>query len=489
MVDIKTEIGKAVAEAEYIREHNDVQIAINASLPLLKNRKSEIDVLFESNKRVLALENVKIILGTEIAEAVRGRMIVPEYSQKGSAKQTMYVFVGTHWKMMPIQIYYDYVREACRRIGLSEIYVQSPEYMNKVFEKVSFITSQYVSTVRPHDGVWINLRNCTVEIYADGRVETHEHRADDFFLYCLPYCYNPEAECPRWLKFLNEVLPEKASQTLLGEYVGYCFTQNIKLEKMVVFYGGGANGKSVCLDVIKKLMGRNNVSEGTLSSLTNDPEARHVLENKLVNISSESGRNLNAAVLKMLISGEPVEMRKLYEGTRMLYNPPKLITSYNELPPVENTHGYRRRWILFPFNRTIADNMQDPALADKLATELPGILNWVLMHLLSLLQRVNSNVGEGFTFSKECNDAVNTYFKSANSALCFLEECCKADEETVIKIKDLYIHYQNYCKSCGISKPMILKNFKKCLSEWGATLTTKYDVIYVGVKVDVTVYS
>lgn len=472
-----------------------VGTALTACLEMLHDRKDEIDTIFDENRMKAAWAKSLVLIGEEIENAVKGRMIVPEYSQRGAAKQMIYAFIGTHWEMVPIQMYYDFVKDACRKIGLAEELVQNQDYMNRVFENVAFRVSKHISTAQPHDGVWINLHNGTIEIYPTPSPKGEgwggafrEHRAEDFFLYCLPYDYDPEAECPRWLQFLDEVLPEKDSQTLLGEYIGYCFTQNLRLEKMAVLYGGGANGKSVCMDVIKQLLGRANVSEATLSSITNDPEARAMLQNKLVNISSESGKNLNPAILKMLISGEAVEMRILYVGTKLLYNPPKLITSYNELPPAENTHGYRRRWILFPFNKTIADNRQDPALAGKLCLELPGILNWVLQHLAELVRRVSENIGEDFTYSRECKEALASYFKSSNSASLFVEECCHKDDMATTKLKDMYADYQNYCRCTGIQKPVILKNFKKFLIDYGATLTTHLCVIYVNMTVDRSVY-
>lgn len=481
-------VNSEAAKAEKEWEKNAVQIALESTLALLHDRRNEIELLFDENKIKVALNLAEVILCSEIDEAVKGKMIVPEYSQKGAAKQTIYVYIGTHWQTCLIQIYYDYVKAACKKIGLSEIYVQDPNFMNRIFERVAFEVSQHISTAQPDDSVWINLKNCTVEIAHDGCVKTHEHRAEDFFLYCLPYNYDPFATCPKWLAFLDEVLPEKEAQTLLGEYIGYCFTQNLKLEKMAVFYGGGANGKSVCLDVIKGLVGRSNVSEATLSSVTNDPEARSLLENKLVNISSESGKNLNSAILKMLVSGEPVEVRKLYVGTKLLLNPPKLITAYNELPPIENTHGYRRRWLLFPFNVTIADNRQDPNLANKLSSELTGVLNWVLEKLRQLIINVNSMGGDDFTVSKICNDALTNYFKGANTGTLFFEECCKLDDSSNLKLKELYAKYQSYCKVTGISKPLILKNFKKSMIDSGVTMTVHHDNIYVNVYVDTSVY-
>lgn len=269
------------------------------------------------------------------------------------------------------------------------------------------------------------------------------------------------------MAFLDEVLPEKEAQALLGQFIGYCFTKNLKLEKMAVFYGGGANGKSVCMDVIKNLMGRNNVSEVTLSSATYDPEPRSLLDGKLLNISSESEKNINTSILKMMVSGEPVQVRELYRGTRLMDNPPKFLTSYNELPPLENTLGYRRRWLLFPFDKTISADRQDPALTGKLCRELPGILNWVLANLANLLRRVNEGCGEDFTSSNLCNSSLDAYFKSANTATIFLDEMCKQDDTIQTPMKQLYESYKKYCVESGVTKPCILKNFKKALIDWG----------------------
>lgn len=518
-----------LSSLEKERERNRVKYTLDACLQTLPDRRREIEQIFEEEKLRTALWKARCIVGNEIETSLKGKMIVPEYSQKSAAKQCVYVFVGTHWKPIIIQQYYDFIRDACRKVGLDDMYVNDPDTMCKVFEDVAFRVSKHICTAQPHDGVWINLKNCTVEIVAhptpsleglsldtssndgnqaspaesvtskvspkgDGRgalIRTHPHRAEDFFLYCLPYCYDPDAECPLWHQFLDEVIPEKEMQTLLGEYIGYCFTRNLKLEKMAVLYGSGANGKSVCLDVMKNLFGLSNVSEATLSSITTDPEARTVLENKLVNISSESSKKLDTAILKMLISGETVEMRKLYVGTKKLTTPPKLITSYNELPPMENTHGYRRRWLLFPFKVTIPDHKQDHNLANKLCTELSGIMNWVLGLLSALIERVNRHDGEGFTQSQSCKEAFSEYVRTSNTCLLFLHECCSKipDNSCQMTLKEVYNHYKSFCAASGITKPAILKNFKKAIADWGGEITVRYNIVYANITVDTSSYN
>lgn len=472
------------------RERDRVQIALGACLAEVKDRTNDINALFAENRRSEAIRLTKILIGGELEAAGYQRIVVPEYVQKGRAKQVIYVYLGTHWEMVSMQVFYDFCREGAKRMGLSDLYANDQNFMCDVFENVAFRTSRHLVTVQPEGGVWINLKNCTVEINSDGTIATHDHRPEDFFMYCLPYSYNPKAKCKLWHTFLDEVLPDKETQTLLGEYIGYCFTRNVKLEKMAVFYGTGANGKSVVMDVLRQLFGRMNVSESTLSSLTTDPEARALLQNKLVNISSESGKNIDSAILKMIVSGEAVEMRILYVGTKMLENPPKLITSYNELPPMENTYGYRRRWLLFPFEKAIAEDRQDPALANKLCVELPGILNWCLALLAKLLKRVARNSGEGFSVSNECNSAMSVYARSSNSVWMFLEECCTIDSENIyaVKVKDAYNSYTSYCKASGITKPFTQKKFKQFAVEWGAKVSSYKNTFYLNINIDSSNY-
>lgn len=479
--DILNNVDLAAAAQE--RERNRVPFALARFLKSLPDRSSEIEHLFGIHSPGKATTMARILVSNEIVASVEGAMIVPEYNQKVAAHQCVYVFVGTHWETIVQQQYFDFIIDACRKIGLDESILGDQKEMCKIFERVAFKLSRHIATVDPLDAVWVNCRNCTVEIGVDGSVKTHEHQASDFFTYCLQYEYDPQAECPKWRKFLDEVMPDKGTQDLLGEYIGYCFSKNLKLEKMAVFYGTGANGKSVLLDVIKALYGSVNVSEATLSSITTDDEARTVLENKLVNISSESGKNLDNAILKKLVSGEPVQMRKLYVGTKMLMNPPKLFTSYNELPPMEHTHGYRRRWLLFPFKVTIPEEKQDYNLASKLCLELPGILNWVLGCLGRLIQRVKQGTGCAFTESTLCREAMIEYSRNSNSSLLFLHECCEISEDSVIKFAELYSKYLEYCGKSGISKPAIKKNFTEHFKNWGGKIVIKHNVKYACVQI------
>ncbi|MDQ3819665.1 MAG: DUF5906 domain-containing protein, partial [Acidobacteriota bacterium] len=155
----------------------------------------------------------------------------------------------------------------------------------------------------------INLRNGTFEITPTGG-HLREPRREDFLTYQLPFDYDPNASATLWQKFLDRVLPDKAQQNVLAEYIGYVFTR-LKLEKTLMLLGAGANGKSVIFDVINALLGRENITNFSLESLRRDYQ-RAMLANKLLNYSSESSTRLDADIFKKLTSGEPIDARLPY---------------------------------------------------------------------------------------------------------------------------------------------------------------------------------
>ena len=96
---------------------------------------------------------------------------------------------------------------------------------------------------------------------------------------------------------------------------GYIFvkTSVLKLEKMLVLFGTGANGKSVFYDILNALLGAENFSSYSLQNLTNDNGYyRAKIGNKLVNYSSEMSSKMENEYFKQLSSGEKTSARLPY---------------------------------------------------------------------------------------------------------------------------------------------------------------------------------
>lgn len=414
-------------------------------------------------------------LAKAIVATMDGNLWAPEYITDARVQKNVHVYTGMYWAVISNQTFYDFVGDCATRAGLPENLLTDPQFMTKLYERVFFNVARDKQPVT--NKTLINLMNGTLEICKDGRVTLREHNREDYLTYVLDYVFDPQAECPRFHDYLDHVLPDAEVQQFVSEFIGYCFTKGIKAEKMLVLLGAGSNGKSVLLEVIERLFGVYNVSNISLSDLTNDPERRTGIEGKMVNISHESDRGVQPDVLKTLVSGEPIMVRKLYVGSYRITDYAKLITSFNQLPKAENTGGFYRRFAIVEFNVTIADEEADIDLPNKLATELPGILNWVIAGLRSFLAKGRLVLPEASMKS------LSHYKLLSDNVRLFLNECCQMDSSLTTAGSELYKAYRSYCVNDQL-KPLGKQRFYDRLEALGARRDTYQNNIRFNVYID-----
>ncbi len=354
----------------------------------------------------------------------------------------VYAYNGQFWRQIEKEELCQFLGEAAERLGVEPITARYYQFREGLLKQ--FFATAYLPRPQRKEGVTlINLENGTFEITLHGQ-SLREHRREDFLTYMLPFRYDQNFACPKWLDFLDRVLPEKARQDICAEFVGYTFT-DLKLEKVFLPYGSGANGKSVFFDVITALLGEENISHYSLQSLGAEYN-RAKLANKLLNYASEVSTRLEAEILKKLASGEPVEARLPYGQPFILSKYAKLAFNCNELPrDVEHTEAYFRRFLIIPFDVTIPENERNPNLAREIiAKELPGIFNWVLEGLRRLLQQGN------FTECRAVRDILAAYRKESDSVAMFVEdEKWESDPQARTTLRNLYSDYKTYCAENG----------------------------------------
>ena len=372
-----------------------------------------------------------------------------------------YLYNGAYWSPLDEGDLQSFLGKAAEKLGIEKFDARDYEFQDKMYRQ--FRRDARLSRPQPPEEVTlINLGNGTFEI---GKQMQRLRKPDiaDFLTYQLPFDYNAQATCPLFVQYLNTVQPDISRQHILAEYLGYLFIKpsQLKLEKTLLLYGCGANGKSVFFEIVLALLGgQNNVSNFSLQSLTNDNGYfRAMLANKLVNYASEINGKLESSIFKQLVSGEPVEARLPYGEPFTLTNYAKLIFNCNELPAqVEHTNAYFRRFLIVPFDVTIPPEQQDRELPAKIiAGELSGVFNWVLQGLNRLLSQ------GGFTHSKAVEEQVNQYKKHSDSIQLFLEEEGYGKEtEQTTSLKIIYADYRLFC-SCNGYHPVSSKTFTERL--------------------------
>ena len=379
----------------------------------------------------------------------------------------IYLFNGAYWNLFENNDFIGFLGNVAEKMGVEPFKAKFYLFREQLFKQ--FLALANLPKPEPaNDTVFINLKNGTFEINPTGtRLRAFDR--NDFLTYQLPFEYNPTAKAPIFENYLNKVLPDMERQSVVAEYLGYVFIHpaNLKLEKTLLLYGTGANGKSVFFDIVNSLLGKENVSSYTLQSLTNENGMhRAKLANKLVNYASEINGNLETAIFKQLVSGEPVEARVLYHDPFTLTNYAKLIFNVNELPKeVEHTNAYFRRFLIIPFDVTIPESEQDKELSKKIIeNELAGVFNWILAGLNRLLTQRN------FSRCEAAKTQVEQYRKQSDSVQLFIDENGYNPHPTGYELlKELYINYRGFCSEDGF-KPVNKTNFIKRLRSQGINI-------------------
>ena len=431
-----------LASLHYVRMEHLVELTLGRIAEKVASHETDILKLMADSKGHI-LNAVREVVVCEVKQAADGLLWCPEYIEKLKSDQQVHVYTGSHWQAVNSQQWKDFVALCAERCSIPDSLLMSPKFMNPLYEAVAFNFARYRRLEVPRGEVWLNMSNGTLVLRKDGSVILREHDKKDLFRYTLDYSYAPQAECPQWQQFLDRVLPGQEDQLVLGEYIGYCLMPDHDLEKLLWLIGSGGNGKSVTLEIVEALLGSVNVSYLSLTDLTNDETKRASFEHKLVNISFETGRNINPNVMKQLTSGEPVTIELKYLNPRQMTQYGKIITSTNQLPKAENTPAFFRRIIILPFTTTITEEEKDINLADKLKEELSGIMNWVLRALPGLMSR------KAFSQSKNSTRAMEEYKLESDNVNLFLNEMLVVSE-TSINGTDLYFAYKNYCIASGL---------------------------------------
>lgn len=357
----------------------------------------------------------------------------------------IYGFNGEFWQLLDRDRIENFLGEAAQKLGVDPITSRDYEFKTKLFKQ--FLADAYLPKPEARsDIILINLQNGTFEINGDQAL-LRQFRRDDFLNYQLPFLYDEKAECPKFQNFLNEVLPEKSKQLVLAEYFGYVFTK-LKLEKTLILYGAGANGKSVVFEIINAVLGKENISNYSLESL-GENYFRAMIANKLLNYSSEISNRLQAEKFKQLTSGEPIEARLPYGQPMVLTNYARLAFNCNELPKdVEHSEAYFRRFLIIPFEVTVPEQKRNPNLSQEIIkTELSGIFNWILAGLQRVLQQ------RGFTHCDAARKALETYRRESDSVAMFLDEEGYEPTESYSIVKSIFQTYRSYCLENGY-KPL-----------------------------------
>lgn len=351
--------------------------------------------------------------------------------------RAIYVFRTTHWQIMDEPFIKEWTRSRV---------VPKPS----ASEMAEFCDRVRASNVKPVD--WLarstdGLMNFTNGILDLKTLLLQPHSKEVGFTNVLPYAYDRNAACPTWDKFMEDIsMGDPLFPQMLNEFGGYSILGGPCLaDKSLLLLGDGANGKSVYAETLAKVVGDGNYSTVFIKELANE-QSRVLLVNKLFNYSDESSLNAfaDSSYFKTLTTGGEIPVKEVYKPKYMYKNKAKLIILANELPDnADTTTGMYRRFLIADFERQFLGTDADKYLRDKLANELPGIVNKLISGVEALRQR-----NYEFITPKRSSQILDIFKKESDNVSQFCDECLTATDsaEDMVKFSDITAEYNSWCK-------------------------------------------
>ena len=344
----------------------------------------------------------------------------------------------------------------------------SPGRIESVLGLLSDLTMREV----PQAKDWVNLANGRWCLSSWGLLD---HSPAYKSVVQLPVAYDDKARCPVFDKWLSDVLPSKDDQYLLLELIGYSMLQDVRFGKIAVLYGPTHTGKSTCLDLITRFIGRQNVSALSLHSLDNEDNrfSRAGLVGKLANVSADlSGKYLaGESQIKQIAVGDPMQVE--FKGLQgFTYSPfATLWASSNQLPVShDRTDAWYERLVILPFVNQHKGDKADRKLLERLTQpeEMSGILNRVLDALHTLL---DENV---FLETASTRTMLEQYRRENDHVSRFMSEHYERRESSWIRVDDVWQAYTDWCDDEGI-KHLSKTKLREGVSRWGTPQIRKND--------------
>lgn len=294
----------------------------------------------------------------------------------------------------------------------------------------------------------------------------------------MPVRYVPDAKCPLFLKFLTRIMPAEDMRRFLQRWFGLSMT-GIPIQALAFFYGAGANGKSVLVELIAKILDgyAADIRIETLTGKTTGngaaatPDLVVLIGARMARASEpREGEPLQDALIKSITSGEPIMVRPNYGDFFRLYPVFKLTMSGNHRPDIRSTDdGIWRRMKLVPFDVQIPEAERDPHLPDKLWEEREGILQWMIAGLIDYLEG-------GLQEPDAVRNATQEYRDDSDPVGTFINSCCMVtgEEKDRIPSRDLVqaFNYWLDCKGEGTwTERRVASRIKDKAGRWKSSVT------------------
>lgn len=252
-----------------------------------------------------------------------------------------------------------------------------------------------------------------------------------FTPYKIDIDYNPTAQSDELVDdYINNLTGDDIEyRNLLIEILGHTLIVNPEfkraLGKFFIFIGDGGNGKGTLLQILTKILGRENVTALSIKELS-DERYSNTIKGKLANLGDDlqdqAINEKDMKVLKNISTCDDFSIRELYKKPENIQITATLIfTSNHAIKSFEKGKSYRRRVMWLPMFSKV--EKIDPYFISKLTTD-ERLIYWISLFVEGY-KRLYKN--KAFTKSETVENYNLEYHNENNPAWIYLEELEEED--------------------------------------------------------------
>jgi len=295
-----------------------------------------------------------------------------------------------------------------------------------------------------NDKMWVQFRDVILDLNTG---ETFNATSQYFITNPIPYKFGKTENTPTMDRLFEDWVGKDYVQTLY-EILAYCCLPDYPIHRIFCFIGGGCNGKSQFLKLLRKFIGGENCCSTELDTLLNSRFEKTRLYKKLVCQMGETNFNemSQTSLLKKLCGGDLIGFEYKNKDPFDAENYAKILIATNTLPTTtDKTLGFYRRWLIIDFPNRFGENGGDiidiipKKEYNNLAKKVAGILKKLL---------------KNYQFHKEgtIEDRAEKYEKKSNPFDNFWKERVEEDFNSHIFKFEFKEEFNLWCKSHGFRK-------------------------------------
>jgi len=311
----------------------------------------------------------------------------------------------------------------------------------------------------------LNVQNGTLNLHS---LKVQEYDAAHLMTKTAGVSFEPDAGSQHWDSFIYRILPNANVRRYVQRQLGKAMAGAVLQERLDIWWGTGANGKTTLARVMLGLFG-DYARRAAPSLLIASRYERHPTEiadlagSRLVfSVEVDQGKRLAEALVKDLTGGDRKKARFMRQDFFEFEQTFDIVLIVNHKPVITGTDpGVWRRIRLVPFEVQIPQKEQraQDELIAELLKEGAAILNW-------LIEGLRDYHDDPKWMAEEVSAATDAYRDEMDHIGKFIADHCEVKPRATVEVGKLYIAYQAWCAQQG-EDPLRKNQFGSTMRERG----------------------